>query len=484
MTGRRTQDPFRNPILVGALTILVTIVAVYLAYNANNGLPFVSTYNINVEVPDASGLIASDAVLIGGSRVGYISDITAAPVSSGTTGAVLHLKLARSVEPLPADTTDLVRPVSPLGLKYLQLERGHSKQTLAAGATISISHTSLPVEIDDVLKMFNARTREASKTNLDAFGTGFAARGPALNDALSELQPLVDHLLPVTRNLNEPRTRLSRLFPSLERAANEVVGVSSRQADLFAALDETFTPLSQTTPSLQAAIAGGPPTLATATRELPAQARFIDDTRNLFGRLHPAFVNLAAASQQLAPAIAAGIPALRQAPQLNDRLVATLNALERFVTDSRTVPGLDLLKQTATELGPIIAFATPAQTTCNYFTLFFRNLESAVSESDVVGSFLRVGILALPQLPNSEAGPASAPANGPPASKIPGLTSITRTLVDDSFLHSNPYPNTDAPGQTPECETGNEHYIKGQQVIGNDPGNQGLVTEKTKRVLP
>jgi hypothetical protein len=36
----------------------------------------------------------------------------------------------------------------------------------------------------------------------------------------------------------------------------------------------------------------------------------------------------------------------------------------------------------------------------------------------------------------------------------------------------------------PECESGNESYIKGRQVIGNDPGNQGLVTERTKRVLP
>jgi virulence factor Mce-like protein len=481
---RRSQDPFRNPILIGALTVLVTIVAVYLAYNANNGLPFVSTYNLNVEQPDASGLIASDAVLIGGSRVGYVSGISATTLSSGVTGAVLHLKLDKSIEPLPADSKDLVRPVSPLGLKYLEIERGHSKQTLAPGATIPVSHTKLPVELDDIFKMFNAPTRAASKANLNEFGTGLAARGSDLNDALHGLKPLVGDLLPVTRNINDPRTRWDRLFPSLAQAANEVVGVSDQQAQLFAGLDITFTPLSRSTPALQAAIAGGPPALQTATRELPAQAQFIDDTTDLFHRLHPAFANLAQASTELAPAIDVGIPALRRAPALNDRLVGFLNALERFAVDSRTVPGLQLLDQTATSLQPILAFLTPAQTTCNYYALFFRNVENALSESDVVGSFLRVGILALPQLPNSEAGPSSAPANGPPASQIPGLTSITRTLVDDSFLHSNPYPNTDAPGQTPECEAGNEHYIKGQKVIGNDPGNQGLTTEKTKRVLP
>jgi len=484
VTRRGRQDPFRNPILIGAITILITVVAVYLAYNANNGLPFVPTYNLNVDVPNASGLIASDSVLIGGTRVGYVGSISNAQTSDGTLYAVVHVKLDKSIEPLPADSTDLVRPVSPLGLEYLQLERGHSRQTLGPGASIPMTQTQLPVQIDDIFKMFNAPTRAASRENLNEFGDAFASRGTDLNDAFSQLQPLVGHLLAVTRNLNAAQTRFAQLFPSLEQSAHEVAPVAGPDAGLFVGLDETFTPLSNVTPALQAAIIGGPPALETATRDLPAQAQFIDDTTELFRRFHPAFVNLANASVQLAPAIAAGIPAVKRAPQLDNRLVATLSAVERFAADSRTVPGLVLLTQTATTLEPTLAFIEPAQTTCNYLTLFFRNLESALSESDVIGSFLRIGILALPQLPGSEAGPSSAPANGPPASAIPGLTGITRTLVDDSFLHSNPYPNTDAPGQTPECEAGNEHYIKGRQVIGNDPGNQGLITEKTKRSLP
>jgi virulence factor Mce-like protein len=483
VTRRGRQEPFRNPILIGAITILILVVAVYLAYNANNGLPFVPTYNLNVEVPNASGLIASDSVLIGGTRVGYVGSISAAKTSDGTLYAVVHVKLDKSIEPLPADSTDLVRPVSPLGLEYLQIERGHSKQTLGPGATVPMTQTQLPVQVDDIFKMFTARTRAASKENLNEFGDGFASRGSDLNDALSQLQPLVGHLLAVTTNLNASQTRFARLFPSLEQAANEVAPVAGPDAQLFVGLDETFTPLSNATQALQAAIAGGPAALKTGTQELPAQAQFIDDTSELFRRFHPAFVNLASASVQLAPAIAAGIPAVKRAPQLDNRLVATLDAVERFAADSRTVPGLILLTQTATSLEPTLAFIKPAQTTCNYLALFFRNLESALSESDVVGSFLRIGILALPQLPNSEAGPSSAAANGPPASAIPGLTGSTRTLVDDSFLHSNPYPNTDAPGQTPECEAGNEHYIPGRQVIGNDPGNQGLVTETTKRSI-
>ena len=52
-------------------------------------------------------------------------------------------------------------------------------------------------------------------------------------------------------------------------------------------------------------------------------------------------------------------------------------------------------------------------------------------------------------------------------------------MIEDSFLHSNPYPNTAAPGQTQECEANNEVYKPGAQMIGNQPGNQGLNTEKT-----
>jgi hypothetical protein len=42
----------------------------------------------------------------------------------------------------------------------------------------------------------------------------------------------------------------------------------------------------------------------------------------------------------------------------------------------------------------------------------------------------------------------------------------------------NPYANTAAPGQTHECEAGNEPYLDGQR-IGHVPGNQGTRTERT-----
>jgi hypothetical protein len=54
------------------------------------------------------------------------------------------------------------------------------------------------------------------------------------------------------------------------------------------------------------------------------------------------------------------------------------------------------------------------------------------------------------------------------------------TLEQHGPLHVNPYPNTDAPGQTPECAAGNEPYSGAQASIGNPPGNLGTHTEQTK----
>ena len=52
--NRRSTSVAANPVLIGAATVLVVIVAVFLAYNANNGLPFVPTYQLWMQVPDAA----------------------------------------------------------------------------------------------------------------------------------------------------------------------------------------------------------------------------------------------------------------------------------------------------------------------------------------------------------------------------------------------------------------------------------------------
>ena len=82
-----------NPILIGAATVLVVIVAMFLSYNANAGLPFVPSYQIKMEAPSAAALVKGNEVRIGGSRVGAVDSITTKRREYGSSVAVIGMKL-------------------------------------------------------------------------------------------------------------------------------------------------------------------------------------------------------------------------------------------------------------------------------------------------------------------------------------------------------------------------------------------------------
>jgi ABC-type transporter Mla subunit MlaD len=392
-----------------------------------------------------------------------VSDIKAVPGADGKPIAQLQLKLDKALQPLPADTTMIVRPKSALGLKYVELDPGTAKSGFAAGATLPLRQaTPKPVEFDDVLNMFDARTRRGAQRSLNGLGTGFAGRGRDLNEAITEIRPLLDHLEPVAKNLADPRTRLDRLFPALQATAAEVAPVAETQAELFGNLDTTFTALAGVArPFLQEFISEGPPTLDTGIREFPRQRPFLRNSAAFFRELRPGVRTLPSTAPVLADALQIGTRTLPQTPALNRRLASVFDSLAEFADDPLVPRGIRRLRSTAASLRPTIAFLTPVQTTCNYVTLWFRNISSLLSEGDSNGTTQRFIIIATPQGPNNEGSPSSAPANGPTA---------------DNHLHQNPYPNTASPGQPKECEAGNEPYAAGRTVLGNVAGNQGTRT--------
>ncbi|MGZ4297324.1 MAG: hypothetical protein ACXVE4_08940, partial [Solirubrobacteraceae bacterium] len=93
--GRRTRRPsaLSNPVLVGAVTVLVIMVAVFLAYNANTGLPFVPTDELRVDVASGSDLVPGNEVREGGFLVGVVQDLSPIQLPSGQVAGQLTLKL-------------------------------------------------------------------------------------------------------------------------------------------------------------------------------------------------------------------------------------------------------------------------------------------------------------------------------------------------------------------------------------------------------
>jgi virulence factor Mce-like protein len=457
--------------LVGAITTLIVIVAVFLAYNANTGLPFTPTYRISAEVPDSNSLVEGNEVRVGGVRVGIVETIRPVQAEDGSVHAKLNLKLDETIEPLPEDSTLVIRARSALGLKFLELNPGESDRGLPEGATLGLDAARPePVELDQLFNTFQEPVRRAIQRNQLEFGNALAARGASLNAAIGELRPLLERLIPVMRNLSSPRTDLAGFFRGLGRAAAEVAPVAETQAQMFVALDTTFSALAAVArPFIQESISRGVEAEDAAIETLPRIRPFLRHSAALFRDLEPGARALADASPTLASAFTVGTPVLRTTPVLNAQLPPTAAALVRFQQNPNVLTGIDALRNTASILDPTLAFVTPSQTVCRYPSILLRNAAGTVSQGDGIGTWLRsitifgdYGV-GRPLPPNSEFGPSSAPANGP-----------ERT----NHLHYNPYPNTAAPKQPRECEAGNVVFQNGATVIGNVPGNQGTTTDR------
>jgi virulence factor Mce-like protein len=464
---RRGAGIAGNPVLIGAATLLVILVAVFLAYNANQGLPFVPTYELKAEVPSAANLVRGNDVRIGGSRVGFVSAITPQTNDDGVTVAVLTLTLEKSVAPLPRDSTLIIRSRSALGLKYVEITRGTDARGYADGATIPIAAaTPTPVELDEVLSMFDDKTRVGVAAATTGFGDALAGRGESINLAIGSFRPLLRDVIPVARNLSSPETDLRRFFRSLGRTAAIVAPVAEDQAELFVNLDITFRALREVAPFIQESIVEGVPALDAGIRDFPIQRPFLRNSELLFRDLRPGAAALRTYAPTIADALEEGAKVLPRTPPLNRRLASLLEELQSFSENPMVPRGLKATTQALNELNPTLAFLTPAQTQCNYITLFFRNIASHLSEGDRNGTWQRFIIVPTPQGPNNEGNPSSGPADGPDQA---------------NHLHANPYPNTASPGQPRECEAGNEPYQVGKTVIGNVPGTQSDTTEKTSK---
>jgi virulence factor Mce-like protein len=453
-----------SPALVGAITTLIVILAVFLAYNANSGLPFVPSYRISVQLPNAATLVAGNDVRIGGVRVGLVESVE--PVQDQESGAVhakVDLKLDKSVDPLPTDSSVVVRSKSALGLKYLEINKGTSSKGLPEGSILPLAaaHPD-PVEIDQVLNIFDPATRHAAQQNLVAFGDALAGRGPGLNATLGELQPLVERLEPVARNLASKKTGLGRFIRAVSNAMAEVAPVAETQAEMFVALDSTFGAFAAVArPFIQETISETPPTLDTLTRTGPRITSFLGHSATLFADLRPGIKSLSENSPAIASALETGADVLPGAPRLSVQLPPTTASLEGFAADPGVNAGVRRSTELAGLLTPTLRFDTPAQSVCNYVTILGRNASSLLSIGDGIGTSQRFLVMSAGDGPNSENSPSSGPAHG-------GTSA--------NFLHANPYPNTASPGQPRECEAGNEKYVPGRVMVGNVPGNQGTRT--------
>ena len=459
--GRGAASIVASPVLIGAVTTLIVIVAVFLAYNANQGLPFVPTYNLRAEITGGQNLVKGNEVRVGGFRVGVIDELgTGTKVIDGERRAiaVLRMKLDKKVEPLPKDTTVLVRPRSALGLKYVELTVGTSKDTFVAGDTIPLANSKVAVEFDDLLNTFDFETRQNQQDAIAGFGDALAGRGQDLNTAIASLAPFFRYLQPVMTNLADPRTQLDEFFKQIGRAAAQVAPVADVQARLFGEMADTFEAIGRNPDALRATIDQSPPTLDVAIRSFRVQRPFLADFADLSRRLRPAARVLPTALPRLNSAFRVGTPIVRRSVTLNEETSKVLEALRELAEDPTTLLALKDLTTLVRTAGPLFRYVNPFQSVCNYATYFLNGLSTHLSEGTPNGTAQRVQVKLDPSEHDNRYTdfadrPTDIPSNYDPTNAKDRAGNRLWTN------HGQPYtPAIDAQGNA-NCVAGNWGYI-------------------------
>jgi virulence factor Mce-like protein len=463
---RATQSAFANPVLIGAVTVLITLVAVFLAYNADAGLPFVPTQELKVDIANGSDLTIGDTVREGGYLVGQITNMRAVPLRNGQTGAELTLQISDKFKDIPADSQVAIRPLSLLGLKYVDLVTGRSKHNLADGATLREAQTRVPVQFDDILKTFDDKTRVAIQQDEQGFGNAFAARGSYLNDTIGTLPPLFGHLEPVAAYLSDPNTRLVPLINDLEQFMSAVAPVAHQNADQFKQLATTLHALSESPQDLEQTIAKSPPTLDVSTASLKVQQPALQDTATLGHYMAPATAALRQAlpgPNGLNSALETGTRTLVRTPPLDRRLQGVMHALKGLAQAPGTNMAINALTATVGTLNPMVRYLGPYQTVCDDWNYWWTYLAEHQTAMDQFGFAERVLIVfgdAI-QPDNVAAQGAVHPADGQNGGP--------------EFLHNQTYGSAIDNAGNADCETGQRGYPYKLNYL--DPQSRQLATD-------
>ena len=454
MRGKPPTSVVASPVLVGAVTVLIVVVGVMLAYNANKGLPFVPTLDVKVQAPNAAALGRGAEVREGGFRIGFVESVEPARDSESGGIAQFNVKLDRVVGDLPLDSRFTIRPRSPLGLKYLELERGASARSAEGGHVFPAEATTVPVQFDEFNAIYDKETRAGVQRNLKGFGDTVAARGAALNEAIGELPRVFRLLEPVARNLSAPETNIGRFFRELGDASRVVAPVARVQAGTFGRAADTFEALARDPEALKETISRSHPSFQAGIDSFPVQRPFLNESAALAREMQPVARDLRPALPVLNRALAKGVPVVRRSPEFYEDLRPPLEALRNLAEDPATGIALRALTATATTLKPQLRYLGPFQTVCNYWTYFWTYLAEHLSQEGTYGLVQRAQIKSTGQQDNNPSSMGSPmPANGE------GYQEASRSRGSPFHLHATSYNAAITDDGKADCENGQRGYM-------------------------
>jgi phospholipid/cholesterol/gamma-HCH transport system substrate-binding protein len=180
---RKTEVPASelgraSPVRFAIVMFLVIAIAVYFGFTKH--VPFKHGYRLKAEFATALNVHPKSPVRTAGVDVGKVTGIK----RDGKTGLV-SMEIESRGLPIHSDATLKLRPRIFLeGNWFIELKPGSpSAPTLSSGATIPVTQTSDPVQLDQVLDALNTDTRANLQHFLIYYGEALTLQPDAAEDA-------------------------------------------------------------------------------------------------------------------------------------------------------------------------------------------------------------------------------------------------------------------------------------------------------------
>jgi virulence factor Mce-like protein len=272
----------------GLITVGIVAVLVFLAFNKE--VPFVHHYTVRAEFSDASTLAPGAPVRVAGVNIGTVTEVRSR--RPGARVALVTMRVEGAGRPVHADARATIRERTQLeGNEFVDLAPGTpSAPELGDGATIPVSRTAAPVQLDQVLSALDTPTRHALLRTLDQLGRGLRGRGgAAFNASTLQWKPAYRGAAIVNdASLGERPHDLSAYVRASGDVAAAVDDDPAALRRLITRFDDTAAAFASERGALGATIRELPSTLATGHRTLTSVHALLPHLDRLTADIRPA----------------------------------------------------------------------------------------------------------------------------------------------------------------------------------------------------
>ena len=366
----------KTRMIAGGALGLALVVLVYLIASSSSG----GGYIVRAEFSDADGLRKDSAVKIAGVSAGTVSSVTVTPRDT----ALATFTLDSNAAPIGAGASIEIRPTDLLGEHYAQLNVGDLSKPQPSGTLIPIQRTSEPVELDDILNMFDVDTRTRLRILINEMGVALAGRGADFNTLLSELPPNINQARILLGQVAAENVTLQKLIDEGDQVTAAVNAKRDDLGNLITVASDALGEVASRQAQLGATIAGAPAALTQLRSAL-------DQVGTAAGAITPAAVNLQAAAGPLTTT-------LRALPPFANEADATLVTARQVAPDLKRLGSqgqspLKALRPTALDLQSVTKQATPILTELDQrgmrdLLYFVENWALALKGRDNLGNFV------------------------------------------------------------------------------------------------